>query len=60
MFRLTILSTVVSLTVLSSGWFFVTSLISLMLRKIINIAEAPRELSLSPLGILPLANLLKF
>jgi len=58
--RLTILSTVVSLTVLSHGWFFVTALIALMLRKITSIAEAPRELSLSPIGILPLANLLKF
>lgn len=58
--RLTILSTVISLTMLSHGWFFITALIALMLRKITSIAEAPRELSLSPIGILPLANLLKF
>lgn len=58
--RLTILLTIVSLTILSNGWFFVTALIALMLRKITSIAEAPRELSLSPISILPLANLLKF
>lgn len=57
--QLSIVGTVTSLVIFSNGMFLVTSLIALMLNKINKIAEAPRELSLSPIGILPLVNIIK-
>lgn len=57
--QLSVIGTVTSLVVFSNGMFLVTSLIALMLNKINKIAEAPRELSLSPIGILPLINIIK-
>jgi hypothetical protein len=55
--RLIILLTVGSLTMLFNGWFFVIALIGLILNKILKIAEAPRELAWSPIGILALVKL---
>lgn len=56
--RLSIVSTILTLTVFSQGWFIITLIMSLLLRNIITVSKAPNELSLSPLGILPLVNLL--
>ena len=57
--QLGIVGTVTSLVIFSNGMFLLTSLSALMLSKITKIAEAPRELSLSPIGILPLFSILK-
>jgi hypothetical protein len=57
--QLGIVGTVTSLVVFSNGMFLLTSLSALMLSKMTRLAEAPRELSLSPMGILPLVSILK-
>ena len=57
--QLSVVGTVVSLVIFSNGMFLLTSLSALMLSKMTKIAEAPRELSLSPMGILPLVIILK-
>lgn len=57
--QISVIGTVTSLIVFSNGMFLLTSLSALMLSKITRIAEAPRELSLSPIGILPLVSILK-
>jgi hypothetical protein len=57
--KVSVVCTVVSLVMFSNGMFLLTSLSALMLNKITKIAEAPRELSLSPIGILPLVSILK-
>lgn len=57
--QLSVVGTVTSLIVFSNGMFLLTSLSALMLSKITRIAEAPRELSLSPIGILPLVSIIK-
>lgn len=57
--QLSVMCTVTSLVVFSNGMFLLTSLSALMLSKITRIAEAPKELSLSPIGILPLVSILK-
>ena len=57
--QVSVLGTVTSLVVFSNGMFLLTSLSALMLSKITKIAEAPKELSLSPIGILPLVSIIK-
>ncbi|MEH2280968.1 MAG: hypothetical protein V7K90_06430 [Nostoc sp.] len=57
--KLTVVLTVIALIIMSNGLFLVTSLICLMINKWTKIAEAPRELSLSTLGILPIIGLVK-
>lgn len=57
--QLSVVGTVISLIVFSNGMFLLTSLSALMLSKMTKLAEAPRELSLSPIGILPLVSILK-
>ena len=57
--QLGIVGTVTSLVIFSNGMFLLTSLSALMLSKMTRLAEAPRELSLSPMGILPLVSILK-
>lgn len=57
--QLSVVGTVTSLVLFSNGMFLLTSLSALMLSKITKIAEAPRELSLCPIGILPLVSIIK-
>ena len=57
--QLSVVGTVTTLVVFSNGMFLLTSLSALMLSKITKIAEAPRELSLCPIGILPLVSIIK-
>ena len=57
--QVSVVGTVTSLVIVSNGMFLLTSLSALMLRKMTKLAEAPRELSLSPIGILPLVSILK-
>jgi hypothetical protein len=57
--QISVVGTVVSLVIFSNGMFLVTSLSALMLNKMTRIAEAPKELGLSPIGILPLVSILK-
>ena len=57
--QLSVMGTITTLVIFSNGMFLLTSLSALMLSKITKIAEAPRELSLSPIGILPLVSIIK-
>lgn len=57
--QVSVVGTVTSLVIFSNGMFLLTSLSALMLNKMTKLAEAPKELSLCPIGILPLVNILK-
>ena len=57
--QLSVVGTITTLVIFSNGMFLLTSLSALMLSKITKIAEAPRELSLCPIGILPLVSIIK-
>lgn len=45
------------LTYVSSGWFIVLGITSLLIQKLIRLAEAPKELSLIAISILPLISI---
>ena len=57
--RVNVIATVGILVIMSNGWFLVISLMALMLNKLIKIAEAPKELSLICLAILPIISIIK-
>jgi hypothetical protein len=55
--KITVIGTVIALMVMSHGLFIITALICLMINKWTKVAEAPRELSLSSIGVLPILSL---
>ncbi|MEH1966770.1 hypothetical protein [Nostoc sp.] len=55
--KITVVLTIIALVVMSNGIFLLTALICLMINKWVKVAEAPRELSLSSLGVLPILGL---
>ena len=55
---LTVIITVISLTIMSNGYFWLIALTALMLNKLIKQAEAPKELSLVCISILPVLAIL--